>query len=392
MKKKIGVATLGNAKENYGQILQAYALQAFLKKNGYDPFLIRYRRKITLEDEKGLRKFAKRIYLLLKGDNTDRKIKNPDAEIEVHLSLKQKDFQDFYNNLFNQTDLFYHGIKELRENPPQADVYIAGSDQIWNWGGRYGYDPAYFLQFGSKNIKRIVYAAGMSKISSSAAAKNELKEYMKNLDRVALREPTGIPILKEAGCKDPQVVLDPSLLLDNEDYDALTNSVEPIKENYVLGYFINFESPESINWGNIENYLESEDITFKYVSSEGYYDPIHKLGKYENQHFTIAEWISAYQNATYVVTSSYHGLLFSIFNKKPFLFFFVQNSKHKYGENRAKYILGELGLETRLYDRNSSKSFKEQLEAPIDWNNVEKKYKALKDKSIKFLLDAIEGV
>ena len=47
MKKKIGVATLGNAKENYGQILQAYALQAFLRKNGYDPFLIRYRRKIT---------------------------------------------------------------------------------------------------------------------------------------------------------------------------------------------------------------------------------------------------------------------------------------------------------------------------------------------------------
>ncbi len=393
--KKIGVATLGYAKENYGQLLQAYALQAFLKKSGYNPFLIKYRRKFTLNDEKGIRKIAKTIYIFLQKLNpkkNDSNNSNKDAlDPNSQIAIRRSNFDDFYKTNFKFSDLFYSSIEQLRDNAPEADIYIAGSDQIWNWGGRYGYDEVYFLQFGKKSAKRIVYAAGMSKMPYSSAAIKELNKYLSNLDHVSLREPTGIPLLKKANCQNPQVVLDPSLLLDKSDYLKMTESIEIPSSEYVLGYFINFETEEDINWYSIENYLSTKHIDFKYISSEGYYNAVEQLGKYENQYYTVEEWIAAFQHTKYVLTSSYHGLLFSIIMNKPFLFFFIDNSKHSYGKNRALHILEQLGLETRVYDKNSSLSFKEQLEAPIDWLLVNKKHDTLKKSSIEFLINAIEN-
>ncbi|MGK6351558.1 polysaccharide pyruvyl transferase family protein [Parapedobacter sp. DT-150] len=384
--KKIGVATLGNAKENYGQLLQAYALQTFLRKSGYDAFLIQYKRAFTLQDEKGLRKIAKAIYLFFRKLSPSK----ADNVKTTNLSVERRDFENFYKEHFEFSEELYTTIEQLEKRPPTADVYIAGSDQIWNWGGRYGYDKVYFLQFGENNIKRISYAAGMSKIPDDPRLVKELEIYLKRFNSVSLREPTGIPLLKQAGCLNPQVVLDPTLLLEKEDYTKLTESIPPPSKEYILGYLINFNTVEDIAWPQIETYLSETDIDFKYVSSEGYEGAVNKLGIYENHYYTTPEWIAAIQHAIFVLTSSYHGLLFSIIMEKPFLFFFIDN-QHSYGRNRALHILKELELESRVYQKNDSLTFKEQLHDPIDWNRVRNKLEKLKKSSVDFLISAIEN-
>ncbi|MBE8719324.1 polysaccharide pyruvyl transferase family protein [Sphingobacterium pedocola] len=385
--KKIAVATLGNAQENYGQLLQAYALQTFLKKSGYDAFLIRYKREFTLHDEKGVRKVAKAIYLLFRKfffqDVGNREVSSS--------SIQQRDFKNFYKEHFKFSEKLYTNIEQLKNAPPIADAYIAGSDQIWNWGGRYGYDKVYFLQFGDMNVKRISYAAGMSKIVDNPQLKKELKSYLRRFDSVSLREPTGIHLLKEAGFITPQVVLDPTLLLQKEDYKDLTRSIPTPSKEFILGYLINFKTADDIDWNTIEDYLSSTGIDFRYVSAEGYTGATDKLGTYETQYYTTPEWLASMENAKSVLTSSYHGLLFSIIMNKPFLFFFIEDKEHSYGRNRAMHILSELGLESRVYQKKNSLTFEEQLNRPIAWKDVVNKLEKLKQKSIDFLINAIEN-
>lgn len=392
MSKKIGVATLGNAQENYGQIMQAYALQEFLRQKGYDPFLINYHRKFTLADEKGLRKIAKAIYLFsnnifAKNKNVENNKSNTDNTPE---DQRKSDFKKFYVENFKFSEKAYSTFKEIKQTPPEADVLIAGSDQIWNWAGRYGYDKIYFLQFGGKNTTRITYAAGMSKIEHSKRVKKELKEYLKKLDFVSLREPTGKSLLEESGCKKVNVVLDPTLLLEKEHYLSISDSKSPSNKKFVLGYFINFENQEDIYWSTIQDYLSKTDVDFNYVSSEGYYNSFKELGGYKNQYYSVKQWLAAYNDTSFVLTSSYHGLLFSIIMNKPFLFFFIEGSKHAYGKNRALHILDELGLTNRIYNPKSSQSFAQQLEAPIDWKSVNNKLDILRKNSVDFLINSIE--
>lgn len=389
--KKIAVSTLVNAKENYGQLLQAYALQAFLKKKGYDAVLIRYKRKFSLKDEKGIRKILKFFYQLFKTVSFSQVNKSEIVHSSPEVIARHKHFENFYNEYFTNTEKMYYTIDELRNEPPKADVYVAGSDQIWNWGGRYGYNPVYFLQFGGNGIKRVGYAVGMSKIVASKEAKKELKKYLKRFNSLALREPTGVPVLKECGFSDPKVVADPTLLLEKEDYLSLIkNDVKPQKD-FLLGYFINFNSKEELDWSSIREYLNENDLDFKYISSEGYLKSINQLDEYKNEFYTVPEWLEAYSNAKCILTTSYHGLLFSIIMRKPFLFFFIDDERTVPGRNRPKYILSQLGLESRIYFKNSDRTLKEQLDEPINWSEVETKLEKLRNYSIDYLINAIEN-
>lgn len=385
MKKKIGVFTLGNARENYGQILQAYALQEFLRKSNYEPFLINYRRRFTLEDERGGRKLMKAVYLFVKGMVFPKS--TGDTKLDS-ISVVKRDFVNFYKDNFVFSQL-YTTIDELKRDPPKAEVYICGSDQIWNWDNRYGYDKASFLQFGDKNIKKVSYAAGMSRISNDSRAIKELNKYLNVFNNVSLREDTGVPILNKAGIFDVNVVLDPTLLLDKEHYfEKMSKPIDLQDTAYILGYLINFSSPQDIGWDKISSYLGESGLDFKYVSAEGYVDAVNKLGEYESSFYTVSEWLYAVANSKYVLTTSYHGLLFSIIFEKPFIFYFADNN-HSYGRNRIYYILGLLGLEQRIFQ--TDKPIKDQIEDPIDWVIVKEKLRRNKDFSIDFLINSIEN-
>lgn len=386
MKKEIGVFTLGNAKENYGQILQAYALQVFLKQNGYNPYLIDYQKKFTLEDERGVRKILKFFYLKFFLPFKLNKLKNKDKD--ESLSVKSRKFNEFYASNFRLSPT-YTSVKELNENPPFAHAYITGSDQIWNWNERYGYEPAAFLQFGDSKINRISYAAGMSKIDDNPKAIKQLSTFLSRLNHISLREDNGVSIINKSGFNNVNVVCDPTLLLNPSDYFDIMKKPDVLtSKNYAVGYLINIKSIEDIGWESIKEYLESKDIEFIYTSSEGYIDAIDKFGDFENNYFTVPEWLYCFANSKIVFTTSYHGLLFSLIFEKPFVFYFSDNG-HSYGRNRIYYILKKVGLSDRIYDPNNGNTISAILNRDINWNNVKELLQEFKIHSKNFLLRSL---
>lgn len=384
MKKKIGVFTLGNAKENYGQILQAYALQTFLRHQGYDPFLINYRRTFYLSDEKSLRKIVKALYLYLKG-----LVRKEETKIEEKQSVKLRNFSGFYKENFKLSKL-YTSIDDLVQSPPDADVYITGSDQIWNWDSRYGYEKAAFLQFGNDKITKLSYAAGMSRIVDKPKVIKELSVYLSKLNYISLREDTGIPIINKAGYSKVNVVCDPTLLLDVSDYQNIMKSPKLfVKKAYSLGYLINIKSNKDVQWDNVKEYIKNQNLDFIYTSSEGYVEAIDNFDEYENNYFTVPEWLYVMANSENVFTTSYHGLLFSLIFKKPFIFYFADIG-HSYGRNRINFILSKVGLEDRVFDEEKNNCVETIMNRPIDWNIVKKRLDDFRKESIKYLVDAID--
>ena len=158
---KIGIMTFWWSDDNYGQLLQCYALQKFLKDLGHEVFVIKYREK------------HKPLYTkILKALNPKKVFKfftNTIKQRKVIAEQKQfnREFDKFRNRYITWTDRIYNSYDELKRNPPKADVYIVGSDQVWNptiastAGDAL---KAYFLDFGNENIKRWSYAASFGQV------------------------------------------------------------------------------------------------------------------------------------------------------------------------------------------------------------------------------------
>jgi hypothetical protein len=125
---KIGIMTFWRSEDNYGQLLQCYALQKYLRDAGHDAYLIRYDSK---NDYIKLSVWKKAI----KGLNPVKSFGYISSKIRAPLIKKlnaERKFLDFRNIYIKQSKSIYHSYKELVENPPEADMYITGSDQVWN--------------------------------------------------------------------------------------------------------------------------------------------------------------------------------------------------------------------------------------------------------------------
>lgn len=154
---------------NYGAILQAYALQRFLEDNGHEVEIIDYAPRYhsnsswNIPENSSVYKLASKfvvIHLLYALHRYIKKKRNVNT-------IRLKKFDDFTAEYLHVTPRKYKNYEDIQRNPPLADMYIAGSDQIWNPIGKTGLDPAFYLNFGGSGIKRISYAAsfGVSQIS-----------------------------------------------------------------------------------------------------------------------------------------------------------------------------------------------------------------------------------
>jgi hypothetical protein len=160
---KIGIMTFWWSDDNYGQILQCYALQKYLRDAGHDAYLIRYdprgdyEKKLWDKVIRALNPIELFFYL-------QRRIRNK----KIIKKNKLRKFNEFRDKYIRQSERIYYHYNDLVPDPPEADVYIAGSDQIWNIFSLPIQQVkkrlrAYFLDFGKPDIKRIAYAASFGK-------------------------------------------------------------------------------------------------------------------------------------------------------------------------------------------------------------------------------------
>lgn len=223
--KKIYTTTFQNA-DNYGAILQCYALNKFLSKK-YDAYVINYDNEIISNPYKIIRTFSKNPIKIIYHFIIDI--------LNIKDSKKRKESFEKFRNKINFTKSIKN-FKELEYN--NNDIFITGSDQVWNIKITKKLDDIYFLNIKDCNCKKISYAASCGDLSTVSEYENELefKNRINKLDAISVREADLANYINENMQVKPKVVLDPVFLLNKEDWFKFIGKKRLIKDKYIFVY------------------------------------------------------------------------------------------------------------------------------------------------------------
>ena len=364
-KKKIGILTFHNA-HNYGAVLQAYALKTKLNRMGYDASVLNYRNKYIAKTYRKVLHidFWKRDILPSRWGKVLKEVR----DVLYGLAEWQRQWKVFENFIVEK--LLDGEEKQLTLEDVAAsvcDAYILGSDQIWARELTHGMDPAYFGQFAPEK-KKISYAASVPNGSIPENEKPYFKQYLESLSHISVREEKLAEALRELTGKDVETVIDPTLLLEREDYQSLLLE-EPLKKgDYVFAYFV------------VENEILSR-LAKKAAELMGcelvelHYKKTPQI-KGANMVFDAGprEFLTYIRDAKMVVTNSFHGTVVSILFRKKFYSVYKENG-------RIENLLGFLGLS----DRHIQGEAELRLEKDIDYAQSETRLQEYRKQSLDFL-------
>ena len=355
---------------NFGGILQCYALQTVLERMGHEVVVLDNANWNSCADlsvwKRGIL-FIKRIvkFYILHKESEFYGGKSESQIIQSHI----RPFIDSYIHRLKVTSL--ESISEK-----QFEAFIVGSDQVWR--------PLYytpiedaFLEFAQswKHIKRISYAAsfGVDEWEYSPKQTQKCIELIKLFNAVSVREYSGIRLCKDYLHTEAIQVLDPTLLLTQDDYLKLIKDIE--RKNKGVFCYILDKTKEK---GNIINNIIKEiklrpfDVDIKLPQRHASFE--------ERIRLSVENWICAFRDAQFVITDSFHGCVFSIIFNKPF---FVLANKNR-GQTRFESLLSMLSLENRLISLDMNNNIK-LLPKDINWAEVNIRLTELRKKSYSFL-------
>lgn len=314
---KIGILTFWWSQDNYGQLLQCYALQKYLRDAGHDAFLIRYDSRNDFLRTPFILRCFKALNPVLLCKFLQHKINS--KKLLEESKLNDRHFDDFREKYIVQSENVYTSYNQLKENPPEADVYIVGSDQVWNFSlfktvnNCKNLIHAYFLDFGSTQTKRISYAASWSCSDLRSDIIEKISPLLKNFDYVSVREKSGINLCRKCGYDTAEFRCDPTLLLTAENYRSLyKENYDTFKRKnpYLFLYMLNNTCDFDIQ--KVYEFAERKNLEIVYITGNG------KIDRYEKTFATIPQWLSLIDNAEYVVTNSFHCCVFSFLFEKKF--------------------------------------------------------------------------
>lgn len=365
---KVGILTLP-LRDNYGGILQAVALSSYLATKGHEVVLIQK----SAQPPRGLKASLKSVAreLLLKIPlpgliNTPKLLSV--RRIRLHRSFIESAFRNISPKVFTTDDLRTYVERE------GVEAIIVGSDQVWR--KRYIDDPyylSYFLDFvDGKACRKIAYAASFGKdYWEGTGDSKRIGELLSDFTAVSTREQSGVRICQDTFEYTQAVsVLDPTLLMDQKFYiDKVING--NVSKDYTVNGLLTYvldEDPEKLA------------IIRAAMNAIGCEVATHLKGfSSHTRIYTIPEWVASFQRANFVVTDSFHGMLFSIIFEKNFV---VIGNSHR-GMERFTSILSQIGLENRLILRTDDLS-KSQF-SQIDYSRVNEALRPLKERSFSFL-------
>lgn len=365
--KKIGVMSLPLV-DNYGGMLQAVALYGFLSDRGYDVVSINNAGKhlSTWKQSVG------RVLRYIPGQN----FKN-----FRYKHLKKQQHREFIQRFLPRRTEALTSKQAFRNMAARErfDAAVVGSDQVWRWDYSFYDCERYFLDFVNGNTTRkIAYAASFGKDHWQNPDKiGAVKELLAKFDAVSTREATGVGICRELGREDCVHVLDPTLLVGAAFYsrfDPKLFEAAPGQENTLVTYVLDTSPSRDEMLTEVAALLGS-----------GYRR--RDLGLLSDA--TVPQWVLAFRNASFVVTDSFHGMVFAILFNRPFIA--IANSLR--GTSRFTSLLDSLGLSSRLVheDTYQAGQARKLIQDGIDFESVNEKLAILREGSERFILNAIEG-
>ncbi|WP_278953452.1 polysaccharide pyruvyl transferase family protein [Phocaeicola coprophilus] len=354
---KIGILTLP-IKSNYGGILQAYALLTVLRKHGHDAWLIR--RRWNSENQSKLHKLFKQVY---------------------H-ALIIRTFNKFIKQYIQpQTEIIDTRYKAKGLLSKGFEAFVVGSDQVWRMRHVYGADYNYFLDFTKNaNVKRLAYAAsfGVDYWDDTNPDKSIpiVKELLQKFDAISVREDSGIELCRNLFGVKAQHVLDPTLLLNKEDYiNQFSLNIKQGK--YIAVYILDMtkEKQQLIN-----SYSVMLNLPIKYInrtklsslSQRGFWKELCQPG--------IESWLGNIANASFVITDSFHGTAFSINFERQF----ISIANEKRGLDRFLSLLKQFGLENRLLKDTCTKPVENKM---INYDLVKELLNNERSQSTQYLIN-----
>lgn len=323
---KIGIITF-HAADNYGAVLQAYALQTYLSTQGNCAEIIDFvpygvekaNLPLFVNDKKLIKRLIKQVLIL-----------------PNYFKLKRKNskFAEFRKDYFKLSRKF-RTADEIRGAELDYDICITGSDQVFN--PLIQNSDIYYLDFCNKSSK-IAYAPSFG-IKDFTKVKESTKKLIKEFKHLSCREADGAEFLSEVTDNAVPTVSDPVFLLSNEEWSKITT--KPRTDRYILIYDLNGGKAlvEIANKIKTETGLPVICITAnKYANT-----------KYKVDELLVScgpvEFVSYIQHAEYVVTDSFHGTAFSTLFHRKFISFVAL----KHAASRIQSLLGKLGIEDRIY-------------------------------------------
>ena len=338
---KIGIITFWKSKDNYGQILQSFALQQYLLNYGHEPFLIRYQDNPKEEASFKISRFF--VYLLkiptyLKWYIQQKMYTRKIRQYENTVAQTDRHFDDFMKaNIAHTQDVYTEQL--LAQKAPEADAYICGSDQIWAG------DWAYYLNFASDDKPKIAYAPSLGGITTfNPDYEHIMTGLLKRFSFIGMREDSGVEVCRRLGRKDATKVVDPTLLLTRANYDKIRiNTKEASTHAYILLYILG--NPMACKLEDIYLYAQKRSLEVKYVASSGQAD------KYEHYFPQVGEWIDLIANAEMVITNSFHGTVFALLYEKNFITIPL-NQGYERMNTRVIELLKATNLSDHLYGGN----------------------------------------
>ena len=361
---KIGIVTWYDKGYNYGSTLQAFAMQSYLENKGYECELINYKPEYK-KVYNVLKEIIKRLYLLV-------------FNYKVYKSWRI--MEKWIKNNIKESKLIL-SYEELIKYSQKYDILICGSDQIW-CNSHDVVDPFYYLQFTDIE-KRIAYAPSIGKNYINDNIQETFAKYVKEIKYLSIREEKGAELIQKYAGKSAKVVVDPTFLLDKKMWEksAKISKNRIINEPYIFAYFLkkNEEYFEQVN--EIAKKKNLRIITVPIMNNNN------KLAIEVNH----TDFLNLIKNAKYVITDSFHGMVFSINFEKDFIIYKKFNDNLKETENSRIYnILEKLNLYNRLVTDNNT--IDNIIDTNINYSEVKKKLNKLINESEKYLTESIDCV
>ena len=329
---KVAVITR-HAISNYGSLLQTIATQKLIESLGHECEIIDYVRtdeepqnweKTALQQKTGWNNnpLKRAAYLALR---------EPEG---IKAGRKFAMMQEKYLHLTNR----YSSITELENNSPAADIYMTGSDQVWGPVCNGSYDSAYFLSFIPENKRKVAFAASMGKMKLTDVAEKMFTEYLPKYHDMAVREDSAAEFLNSRGISCT-TVLDPTMMISGDAWRRFAKkSMRPTKEKYILVYQIH-------NGKELNEYAKeiSKRMGLPLVRVSPTFHQIIRGGKFIFLP-DVTEFLSLIDDASFMMTDSFHGTAFAIIFNTPFSEVLPDNGT----SSRNVSILNLTGLNDRI--------------------------------------------
>lgn len=377
---KIGIVTIVKV-NNYGAELQAFALQNKINNLGFSAEIIDF---LYYKHDKFIFTHMAKPFVKLGFKRQVKEIVNPifykikSLPFIKSKRVRNEKFSQFHKKNTRFSYVTYHSIDELYKGEFGYDIFMVGSDQVWNPYTNVSLKP-YFLTFVKDGHKKISYASSFGVSSIPAEAQVNYRECLNNLDQISVREADGVKLVKELTGRDATHVLDPTLLLDRVEWEKV--AIKPNKSKPYLLLYVLTDSPYATKLGK----RVAEDLGLDLVR-------ICKEATRQDKDDSIqniidagpAEFVGLFLKASFVITNSFHGTAFSVNFSKPFYTVLPTN---KQNNSRQVGLLSSLKLEDRLVTEGDG--LPEKASHLIDFSESSRLMEAERKHSIDWLVKAV---